>query len=92
MSDPPEFRVVRGHPTAEEEAAIRGAILRIWRDEQAVAARAFGRSPWVIAARAEATSAAAEDFRRDGGAWRGGLRIAGLGLVSVRRTGRGDSK
>jgi hypothetical protein len=46
----------------------------------------------VIAARAESTAAAPEDFRRDGDAWRLGFRAAGLGLVSVRRTGRGDSK
>lgn len=92
MAEPPEIRIVRGNPTPDEEAAVREAILKIWRDEQADAARASGRSGWVIAARAEATAAAAEDFRRDGDAWRAGLRIAGLGLVSVRRTGRGDSK
>ena len=92
MSDPPEYRVVRGNPTPAEEAAIREAILKLWRDEQVEARRAAGRSGWVIAARAEATGAAAEDFRSDGDAWRGGLRITGLGLVSTRRTGRGDSK
>jgi hypothetical protein len=92
MPEPPEIRILRGNPTPEEEAAVREAILKIWRDEQAEAARVSGRSGWVVAARAEATSAAAEDFRRDGDAWRSGLRIAGLGLVSVRRTGRGDSK
>jgi len=92
VAEPHEIRIVRGNPTPEEEVAIREAILRIWREEQAEAARASGRSPWVIVARAESTSAAPGDFRRDGGAWRGGLRIAGLGLVSVRRTGRGDSK
>ena len=92
MSGPPEIRVVRGDPTPEEEAAIREAILRIWRQEQADAARASARSPWVVAARAEATGASAAELRADVDAWRAGLRIAGLGLVSVRRTGRGDSK
>jgi len=92
MSEPPEIRVVRGNPTPDEEAAIRDAILKLWRDEQAEAARASARSGWVVAARAEATSAAADDFRREGDAWRAGIRISGLGLVSVRRTGRGDSK
>ena len=92
MAEPPEIRIVRGNPTPEEEAAVREAILKIWRDEQAEAARASRRSGWVVVARAEATAAAPEDFRRDGDAWRSGLRIAGLGLVSVRRTGRGDSK
>jgi len=92
MSEPPEIRVVRGNPTPDEEAAIREAILKLWRDEQAEAARASARSGWVVAARAEATGAAADDLRREGGAWRAGVRISGLGLVSVRRTGRGDSK
>lgn len=91
MSEPPEIRVVRGRPTPEEESAIREAILRLWRQEQAEAARASGRSAWVIAARAEATGAGAQDFRGDD-AWRAGLRITGLGLQSSRRTGRGDSK
>ena len=92
MSDPPEYRIVRGNPTPEEEAAIREAILKLWRDEQVEARRAAGRSGWTIAARAESTGASAEDFRADGSSWRNGLRITGLGLVSVRRTGRGDSK
>jgi hypothetical protein len=92
MIEPPEFRIVRGNPTPEEEAAIREAILKLWREEQAEARRASGRSAWILAARAEATGANAADFRGDGGAWRSGLRITGLGLVSDRRTGRGDSK
>jgi hypothetical protein len=92
MAEPPEFRIVRGNPTPEEEAAIREAILKLWREEQVEARRAAGRSGWVIAARAEATRAHVSDFRSDGGAWRGGERITGLGLVSTRRTGRGDSK
>ena len=92
MSEPPEFRVVRGNPTPEEEAAIGEAILRLWREEQAEARRASARSAWVLAARAESTGAAASDFRSDGDAWRAGVRLTGLGLVSVRRTGRSDSK
>ncbi len=92
MSEPPEFRIVRGNPTPEEEAAIREAILKLWRDEQVEARRAAGRSGWVIAARAEATGANAADFRADVDSWRSGVRITGLGLVSTRRTGRGDSK
>jgi hypothetical protein len=92
VSDPPEYRIVRGNPTPEEEAAIREAILKLWRDEQVEARRASGRSGWVIAARAEATGAGAADFRTDPGSWRNGMRITGLGLVSTRRTGRGDAK
>lgn len=91
MAEPPEIRIVRGQPTPEEEAAIREVIVRLWRQEQAEAARARGRSQWVIAARAESTGAGAQDFRADDG-WRAGLRITGLGLQSSRRTGRGDSK
>ncbi len=91
MAETPEYRIVRGNPTPEEEAAIREAILKLWREDQAEARRATGRSGWVIAARAEATRASAADFRADG-AWRNGLRVTGLGLVSERRTGRGDSK
>ncbi len=91
MAKPPEFRIVRGNPTLEEEAAIREAILKLWRDEQAEALRASARSPWVVAARAEATGSGAHDFRSDD-AWRSGFRLTGLGIVSVRRTGRGDSK
>ncbi len=92
MNEPPEIRVVRGNPTPDEEAAIREAILKLWRDEQTEAARASARSAWVVAARAESTAAAAGDFRHEGDAWRAGVRISGLGLVSVRRSGRGDSK
>jgi hypothetical protein len=91
MSEPPEIRIVRGEPNPKEEAAVREAILRLWRQDQAEAARASGRSGWLIAARAEATGAGAQDFRGDD-AWRAGLRITGLGLQSSRRTGRGDSK
>ena len=92
MTEPPEYRIVRGNPTPEEEAAIREVILKLWSDEQVEARRVAGRSGWVIAARAEATNAHAADFRADGDAWRSGARITGLGLVSTRRTGRGDSK
>lgn len=92
MADAPEFRVVGGNPTPEEEAAIREAILRIWRQERAEAVQSSGRSRWVVAARAEAAGWGAPDVRSDGGAWRLGTRLPGLGLLSVRRTGRGDSK
>jgi len=88
----PEFRVVRGNPTPLEEVAIREAILHLWRREQQEARRAAGMSPWVLAARAEATGFGAPDFRAEPGAWRRGHRLSGLGLVSVRRTGRGDSR
>ncbi|MGH2727822.1 MAG: hypothetical protein ACRDKS_12695 [Actinomycetota bacterium] len=92
MPEPPEIRIIRGDPSPEEEAAIREAILRLWRREQAEAARTSGRSSWVVTARAEASGWGAADLRREPGAWRLGTRLAGFGLLSVRRTGRGDSK
>jgi hypothetical protein len=91
MAEPPEFRVVRGNPTPEEEAAIREAILRLWRAEQIEAQRSAGRSAWMIAARAEGTGFGAPDFRSEPRAWRLGERLTGLGLVCTRRVGRGDS-
>jgi len=92
MSDAPEFRVVRGNPTPEEEVAIREAILRLWREEQSEMRRAGGGSRWVVAARAEASGWGAPDVRSQGDAWKLGTRLPGMGLLSVRRTGRGDSK
>jgi len=92
MVEPPEYRIIRGDPTPEEEEAIREAILRLWREEQAEAGRASGRPPWVLAARAESSGWGAADLRAERAAWRLGTRLPGFGLLSVRRTGRGDSK
>lgn len=90
-----EIEISSGAPTPEEEAALRAAILKLWRDERAEAVRAEGLSPWRAAARAEATGNGAADLRFGGvtrSAWRLSQRVAGFGLLSVRRTGRGDSK
>ena len=92
MADAPEFRVTRGNPTPEEEAAIAEAILRLWREEQSEARRAGGGSRWVLTARAEAAGWGAPDLRSQDAAWKLGTRLPGMGLLSVRRTGRGDSK
>ena len=92
MADAPEFRVVRGNPTPEDEVAIREAILRLWRQEQSEARRSAGGSRWVVAARAEASGWGASDFRSQTDAWKLGTRLTGFGQLSVRRTGRGDSK
>jgi hypothetical protein len=92
MAEPPEIEIIGGSPTPAEEAAIREAILRLWRREQSEARRASGGSRWVIAARADASGWGAADLRGSGNAWRLGTRLPGLGHVSVRRTGRGDSK
>lgn len=91
MAEPPAFRFVRGSPTPDEEAVIREAILQLWRRDRSEAHRVSGGSRWVVAARADASGWGAADV---GGsdAWRLALRLPGLGLVSVRRTGRGDSK
>lgn len=89
---PPPFHIVGGSPTPEEEAAIREAILRLWRDDQAAARRSSERSGWVVAARAEAAGYSGSAVRGDSGAWRLAPRLPGFGLVSERRAGRGDSK
>lgn len=93
--EPPGFEVLSGSPTPEEEAAIRAAILKLWRDERAEAARAGAASRWTVAARAAATGNGVADLRRRAGgasAWRLSLRLAGVGLLCARRTGRGDSR
>ena len=92
MAEPPEFRVVCGNPTPEEEEAIREAILRLWRQEQSEARRSGGGSAWVASARANGAGWGAPDLRSQGGAWKLGTRLPGFGLLSVRRSGRGDSK
>lgn len=95
MTEPPEIEVTSGAPTPEEEAAIRAAILRMWRRERAEAVREAGLSRWRAAARAEATGNPAADLFEAGvtaDAWKLSGRIGGRGLISVLRTGRGDSK
>ncbi|HJR19470.1 MAG TPA: hypothetical protein VJ922_07100 [Actinomycetota bacterium] len=92
MPEPPEIRITGGSPSDDEEAAIREAILRLWRQEQSEARRGGGGSAWVVAARAEGSGWGAADVRGLTDAWRLGTRMPGFGLLSVRRTGRGDSK
>lgn len=92
---PPRIEVVGGSPTPGEEAAARAAILAIWRDDVAAAVRSAGLSRWRAAARAEATANGIPDLFEAGltrSAWKLSSRVAGLGLLSARRTGRGDSK
>jgi hypothetical protein len=51
--DEPDIEIVSGSPTPAEEAAIREAIRKLWRDERAEAERAAsGMSAWVRAGRA----------------------------------------
>jgi hypothetical protein len=52
-ADEPEIEIISGSPTPAEEAAIRAAIRKLWRDERAEAERAQGgMSAWVRAGRA----------------------------------------
>ncbi|MGH2829000.1 MAG: hypothetical protein ACRDJM_00805 [Actinomycetota bacterium] len=48
------IRITRGNPSPEEEAAIRAAILKTWREDTAAAMRGSGESPWVRAGRLDA--------------------------------------
>lgn len=73
---------MHGNPTPEEEAAIREAILRIWREDQAEAQRSSGRTPWVEAARVAGIGGNAGEVRGPH-AWRWALRITGLVLRLV---------
>jgi hypothetical protein len=87
---PPEIRVRGGSPTADEEEAVRSAILQLWQDARAQAAAASGPSPWVLAARAEATQRDATAVR-GARAWRLSGRIAAA-PVTTNQIGRGDAK
>ncbi len=90
MSDAPQIRVTAGNPTPDEEAAIRAAILKIWRDDVAAAAKSSGESAWVVAARAASLRTPVREMPGHH-AWTLSLRFD-AGSVTTRRTGRGDSK
>ncbi|MEV4630955.1 acyl-CoA carboxylase subunit epsilon [Micromonospora sp. NPDC049523] len=69
MPDPePAFRVVRGTPTAEELAALVGALML--RSRPAVPARHNTRSPWVRAVQPGTVSASGLPARPGIDAWR----------------------
>jgi hypothetical protein len=89
MPQPPEIRITHGNPTPDEEAAVRAAILRLWRDDQARAARDAGVNAWVASGRAVANGRAA--VGRGAKAWRLSGRI-GAEAVTAEQTGRGDAK
>jgi hypothetical protein len=90
VTDGPEARIRAGSPTAEEEAVVLAAIDRIWRDERAKAAAATGRSPWITAARLEATRRSAAGIR-GARAWRLSGSV-GADPATPTQTGRGDAK
>lgn len=70
----PAFRVVRGAPTAEELAALVGAILVHSRPVAAPAGPAITTPAWVRSARPGARSGSGLPTRAGGDAW----RISGL--------------
>jgi hypothetical protein len=78
-----------GSPTPEEEEAVRSAILHLWREARAKAAAASGPSPWVLAARAEATQRDATAVR-GARAWPLSARIANP--MTTNQTGRDNAK
>lgn len=90
MPEPPEIRITRGAPTPEEEEAVRAAVLRLWREDQARAARDRPEDGWVAAARAEATGRGVGIWRRGPKAWRLSARFTGP--ESHITIGRGDAK
>ena len=90
MTEQPEVRVRSGSPTPQEEEAIHAALVQLWQAARAKAAAASGPSPWVLAARAEATSRDATALR-GARAWRLSGRI-GVTPVTQTQTGRGDAK
>jgi hypothetical protein len=92
MSEPPRIQIVSGSPTPEEEEAVREAVLKLWREDQAAAARAADANPWVLAARAEATGGglALVRARAKRSSWRLSGRFAGP--ESHIQAGRGDAK
>jgi hypothetical protein len=91
MPQPPELRIVRGSPTPEEEAAVRAAVLDLWRKERARASAAAGPNPWVLAGRIESTHRWREALPRTPEGWRRSGRIAAK-PVSDNRIGRGDAR
>ena len=91
MSEPPEVRVVGGSPTEEEEQAASEAIVQLWREARAEAARATPASGWMVAARAEATGRGTSIDRRDPNGWRLSGRLRAMQATPT-QTGRGDAK
>lgn len=87
MSRPPEIEIIGGNPTPEEERAVREAILALWREGRARAAREAGRvGGWVRAGRAEAVGSAAPK------SWRGAAGVMQPGMLPARRARRGDTR
>jgi hypothetical protein len=82
--------IMAGSPTPDEERAVGAALEQVWHAERAASARASGLSPWVLAARAEATKRGRRVLR-SARAWRLSGRVTARPETST-QTGRGDSK
>ena len=90
MTEGPEVRVRAGSPTPEEETAVLSAIDRIWREDRAKVIASRRPSPWVIAARVQATRLGANALRGPR-AWRLSGLVGGEPATPT-QTGRGDAK
>lgn len=89
----PEVEITKGAPTPEQEAAVRAAIMKLWREDQAKAARDAAPDPWVLAARLEQTGAGRRALQQRGkaGAWRLSGRLPGEPVSHI-SIGRGDAR
>lgn len=92
MPEPPEVTVTGGSPSAEDERAVREAILRLWREDQARAARQAPANPWTLAGRVEAARGGTGPLRAriPAQAWRLSGRLSPA--ESHIAIGRGDAK
>jgi len=92
MPEPPEIQITSGSPTPEEEAAVRAAILELWREDQARAARDAPTDAWALAGRIEATRTGTGSLRARSApsAWRRSGWFATA--ESHIRIGRGDAR
>jgi hypothetical protein len=90
LSEAPDAFIRAGSPTPDEEAAVRAAIDRIWREESAKSAAATGPSAWVTAARLESSHRSVSALR-GARAWRLS-GAAGWDPATPTQTGRGDAK
>lgn len=89
----PEIRITKGAPTPGEEAAVRAAVLKLWREDQAATAKNAAPDPWMLAARVEGARPGLAALRARGGsnAWRLSARL-GAEPVSHISIGRGDAR
>jgi hypothetical protein len=92
VAGPPEVQITGGSPDEDEAAAVRAAIVALWREDQARAAREAPADRWALAGRMEATGVGAWLLRARSApsAWRISGRYASA--ESHITAGRGDAK